>query len=50
MAALDNKAIDVGMLQRVATKVMTGKGFNNLLNMHAAKIQYQNTGLTVKKD
>jgi ABC-type nitrate/sulfonate/bicarbonate transport system substrate-binding protein len=50
MVALDNKAIDAGMLQRVATKVMTGKGFYSLLNMHAAKIPYQNTGLTVKKD
>ena len=50
MVALENKAIDAGMLQRVATKVMTGKGFYNLLNMHASKLQYQNTGLTVKKD
>ncbi len=50
MVALENKAIDAGMLQRVATKVMTGKGFSNLLNMHAAKLHYQNTGLTVKKD
>ena len=50
MAALDAKAIDAGMLQRVATKVMTAKGFYNLLNMHGAKLQYQNTGLTVKKD
>jgi ABC-type nitrate/sulfonate/bicarbonate transport system substrate-binding protein len=50
MAALENKAIDGAMLQRVATKVMTSKGFNNLLNMHAAKIEYQNTGLTVKRD
>jgi NitT/TauT family transport system substrate-binding protein len=50
MAALENKAIDAGMLQRVATKVMTGKGFYNLLNMHGAKLHYQNTGLTVKKD
>ena len=50
MVALENKAIDAGMLQRVATKVMTAKGFYNLLNMHAAKLQYQNTGLTVKKD
>jgi ABC-type nitrate/sulfonate/bicarbonate transport system substrate-binding protein len=50
MAALENKAIDAGMLQRVATKVMTAKGFHNLLNMHAAKLQYQNTGLTVKKE
>lgn len=50
MAALENKAIDAGMLQRVATKIMTGKGFYNLLNMHGAKLHYQNTGLTVKKD
>ena len=50
MVALENKAIDAGMLQRVATKVMTAKGFYNLLNMHSAKIAYQNTGLTVKKD
>jgi len=50
MVALENKAIDAGMLQRVATKVMTAKGFYNLLNMHSAKIPYQNTGLTVKRD
>ncbi|MGE5216979.1 MAG: ABC transporter substrate-binding protein, partial [Chloroflexota bacterium] len=45
MAALDAKAIDGGMLQRVATKVMVGKGYYPLLNMHQAKIPYQNTGL-----
>jgi len=50
MVALENKAIDAGMLQRVATKIMTGKGFYNLLNMHSSKLPYQNTGLTVKKD
>ena len=50
MAALENKAIDAGMLQRVATKIMTAKGFHNLLNMHAAKIHYQNTGLAMKRD
>lgn len=50
MVALENKAIDAGMLQRVATKIMTGKGYFNLLNMHASKLPYQNTGLTVKKD
>jgi len=50
MAALDAKAIDAAMLQRVATKAMTGKGFYNLLNMHAAKIHYQNTGLAVKRE
>jgi ABC-type nitrate/sulfonate/bicarbonate transport system substrate-binding protein len=50
MVALENKAIDAGMLQRVATKIMTGKGFYNLLNMHSSKLPYQNTGLTVKKE
>lgn len=50
MVALENKAIDAGMLQRVATKIMTGKGFYNLLNMHGSKLPYQNTGLTVKKE
>jgi ABC-type nitrate/sulfonate/bicarbonate transport system substrate-binding protein len=50
MVALENKAIDAGMLQRVATKIMTGKGFYNLLNMQASKLPYQNTGLTVKKN
>ena len=50
MAALEAKAIDAGMLQRVATKVMVGKGFYPLLNLLQAKIPYQNTGLTIKKD
>jgi len=50
MVALANKAIDAGMLQRVATKIMTGKGFYNLLNMQESKLPYQNTGLTVKKN
>jgi len=50
MAALEAKAIDAGMLQRVATKVMVGKGYFPLLNMLQAKIPYQNTGLTIKKD
>ena len=50
MVALETKAIDAGMLQRVATKVMVGKGYYPLLNMLQAKIPYQNTGLTVKKD
>ena len=37
------------LLQRVATMVMTAKGYPNLLNMHGSKLHYQNTGLTVKK-
>ena len=49
MAALESKAIDAAMLQRVATKIMVGKGYVPLLNMLQAKIPYQNTGLTVKK-
>ena len=50
MAALESKAIDAGMLQRVATKIMVAKGYNPMLNMVKAKIPYQNTGITVKKD
>lgn len=50
MAALETKAIDAAMLQRVATKVMTSKGFYPLLNMQKAKIPYQNTGLSMKRD
>ena len=50
MAALENKAIDAAMLQRVATKVMTSKGFYPLLNMNQAKIPYQNTGLAMRRD
>jgi NitT/TauT family transport system substrate-binding protein len=50
MVALENKAIDAAMLQRVATKVMVGRGFFPLLNMTKAKIPYQNTGLTIKKE
>jgi len=50
MAALEAKAIDAGMLQRVATKVMTAKGFYPLLNMNQAKISYQNTGLSMRRD
>jgi hypothetical protein len=38
------------MLQLVATKVMTAKGYFQLLNMYKAKIPYQNTGLTIKKE
>ena len=49
MAALETKAIDAAMLQRVATKVMTSKGFYPLLNMQKAKIPYQNTGLSMKR-
>jgi len=50
MAALESKAIDAAMLQRVATKIMVGKGYYPLLNMVQAKIPYQNTGVTVKRD
>ena len=49
MVALENKAIDAGMLPPVATKVVTSKGFHNPINMHGSKLHYQNTGLTVKK-
>lgn len=50
MAALENKAIDAGMLQRVATKVMVSKGYYPLLNMLQAKTPYQNTGLAMKRE
>jgi ABC-type nitrate/sulfonate/bicarbonate transport system substrate-binding protein len=50
MVALENKAIDAAMLQLVATKVMTAKGYYQLLNMYKSKIPYQNTGLTIKKE
>src|SRR5438093_11087464 len=50
MAALESKAIDAAMLQRVATKVMTAKGYHPLPNMNQAKIPYQNTGLAMKRD
>ena len=50
MAALEAKAIDAGMLQRVATKVMTSKGFYPLLNMQKSKVPYQNTGLSMKRE
>jgi NitT/TauT family transport system substrate-binding protein len=50
MAALESKAIDAAMLQRVATKVMTAKGYYPLLDMTRAKIPYQNTGLAMKRE
>jgi len=50
MVALENKAIDAAMLQLVATKVMTAKGYYQLLNMYKSKVPYQNTGLTIKKE
>src|SRR4029079_10184315 len=50
MAALESKAIDAAMLQRVATKIMVGKGYYPLLNMVQAKIPYQNTGVTLQRD
>ena len=50
MAALEGKAIDAAMLQRVASKVMVGKGYFPLLDMTKAKIPYQNTGLAMRRD
>lgn len=50
IVALETKAIDAAMLQRVATKVMTSKGLYPLLNMQKAKIPYQNTGLSMKRE
>ena len=48
--ALEQKAIDAAMLQRLATKIMVGKGYNPLLNLSKAKIPYQNTVLAARTD
>ncbi len=48
--ALEQKAIDAAMLQRLATKIMVGKGYNPLLDLNKAKIPYQNTVLAARKD
>jgi NitT/TauT family transport system substrate-binding protein len=50
MAALEQKGLDAAMLQRLATKTMTGKGYTQLLNMNQAKIPYQNTVLASRRD
>jgi len=50
MAALEQKALDAAMLQRLATKTMIGKGYHQLLNMNQAKIPYQNTVLASRRD
>ena len=50
MAALEAKALDAAMLQRLPTKIMLGKGYTPLLNLNQAKIPYQNTVLAAKRD
>jgi ABC-type nitrate/sulfonate/bicarbonate transport system substrate-binding protein len=50
MAALEAKALDAAMLQRLPTKIMVGKGYTPLLNLNQAKVPYQNTVLAAKKD
>lgn len=50
MAALEQKALDAAMLQRLATKTMLSKGYFQLLNMNQAKIPYQNTVLAARRD
>jgi NitT/TauT family transport system substrate-binding protein len=50
MAALEQKALDAAMLQRLATKTMLKRGYTQLLNLNAAKIPYQNTVLAARKD
>ena len=50
MAALEQKGLDAAMLQRLATKIMRGKGFTQLLNLNEAKIPYQNTVLAARRD
>jgi NitT/TauT family transport system substrate-binding protein len=50
MAALEAKALDGAMLQRLATKTMLSKGYTQLLNLNQAKIPYQNTVLAARRD
>jgi NitT/TauT family transport system substrate-binding protein len=50
VAALERKAIDAAMLQRLATRLMLGKGYTALLDLHAAKIPYQNNALAARKE
>ena len=50
MAALEQKGLDAAMLQRLPTKIMVGKGYTPLLNLHQAKIPYQNTVLAARRD
>src|SRR6185503_2902088 len=50
MAALEQKGLDAAMLQRLATKIMRGKGYPQLLNLNQAKIPYQNTVLAARRD
>lgn len=50
MAALEQKALDGAMLQRLATKIMLGKGYTELLNLNKAKIPYQNTVFAARRD
>ncbi len=50
VTALEQKALDAAMLQRLATKIMISKGYNPMLNLNQAKIPYQNTVLAAKSD
>ena len=50
MGALEAKALDAAMLQRLATKLMVAKGYTPLLNLNQAKIPYQNTVLAARRD
>jgi len=50
VAALEQKGLDAAMLQRLATKLMVGKGYTPLLDLYQSKIPYQNNALAAKKD
>ena len=50
MAALEARGLEAAMLQRLATKIMVGKGYTPLLNLNQARIPYQNTVLAAKRD
>ena len=50
VAALEQKGLDAAMLQRLATKLMLGKGYTPLLDLNQARIPYQNNALAARKD
>ena len=50
VAALEQKGLDAAMMQRLATKLMLGKGYTALLDLNQAKIPYQNNALAAKKE
>jgi NitT/TauT family transport system substrate-binding protein len=50
VTALERKALDAAMLQRLGTRLMLGKGYTPLLDLHQARIPYQNNVLAARRD